>query len=327
MVGSEDIAANDTASNDNGIDLTTIKGADDNVIQPFQLDISNLRGRSVRMGSELDNILGPHNYPPVVASLVAETVTLALLLCSMLKYEGIFTLQTKGDGPVTMLAADVTSDGVVRGCATYDKAKLEIMEQRLSKLKLLKNDTGSYVEYLGKGYIAFTVDQGQHMERYQGIVELKGTTLAGCVQHYFDQSEQIKTDIVMAAEESKEHGWRSGGVMIQRMPEEDKGIAKFDEEDWNRAHALLRSTKREEMLDPELHSHRLLHRLFHEEGVRVFTPQPVKKGCRCSRERVETILTQLPEEDREHLVVDGKIVMHCDFCASEYVFTLDDVPV
>jgi redox-regulated HSP33 family molecular chaperone len=126
--------------------------------------------------------LGPHDYPLPVAHLVAETITLAALLSSMLKYEGIFTLQTKGDGPVGMLVADMTSKGEVRGCASFDK-------ERVAKFG---NDTDLLPLFLGKGYIAFTVDQMGKTDRYQGIVELKGKSLVECVQHYFTQSEQIR---------------------------------------------------------------------------------------------------------------------------------------
>ena len=154
-----------------GIDaFSTFKVADDNVVQPFQLDVSSLRGRSVRLGSVLNDVLEPHDYPNPVAHLVAETMTLALLLSSMLKYDGIFTLQAKGDGPVGLLVADVTSDGDLRGCANFDAERLEHAREQLSALKTPEGSRNHLAQYLGKGYIAFTVDQGDKAERYQGIV-------------------------------------------------------------------------------------------------------------------------------------------------------------
>ena len=139
--------------------------ADDDVVQGFQLDTSSLRGRAVRLGSVLNDILEPHAYPNPVAHLVAETVTLALLLSSMLKYEGVFTLQIKGDGPVDLVVADVTSAGEVRACAHFDDERLEQARQQLAGLKATESSRNHLAQYLGKGYIAFTVEQGEPVER------------------------------------------------------------------------------------------------------------------------------------------------------------------
>ncbi len=288
--------------------------ADDNVIQPFQLEKSQLRGRAVRLGSVLDDILVPHDYPLPVMYLVAETITLAALLSSMLKYEGIFTLQTKSDGPVGMVVADITSKGEIRGCASFDKERVAKYGDDLDLLPL----------FLGKGYIAFTVDNVGNADRYQGIVELKGKSLVECVQHYFTQSEQIDTGIKIAV--SKEDGkWRAGGVMLQHMPEPEKGTGTrtTDErrEDWNRAMALQDTVKDKELTAPDLHSRELLLRLFHEEGVRVFKPYGIAKGCRCDASKVEKVLASLPAEDIEYLMENGTIKMHCEFCSKE--FTLE----
>ena len=156
----------------------------DNFIQSFQLENSPVRGRIVRLGAVLDEILDAHDYPEPVAHLTAESITLCALLSAMLKYEGIFTLQAQGDGPVKMVVSDVTSQGIIRGCASYKE------DLNVSK--------GAFpIGYLGKGHLAFTVDQGKYADRYQGIVELKGKTLTKCVQHYFVQSEQIGTAIKM----------------------------------------------------------------------------------------------------------------------------------
>lgn len=314
-------------SNDNGIDLSALDDADDNVVQTFELSESNVRGRFIRLGSELDDIMSAHDYPQAVSYLVAQMVSLSLLLSSMFKYEGIFTLQTKGDGPVGMLVADVTSDGDIRGCATYDEERLKTMLEKQAVLKLLKDDTHSYIDCLGAGYIAFTVDQGDNPERYQGIVELRGANLASCVLHYFTQSEQILSDIKLSVEQGKDGKWRSGGIMIQKMPESDtqQDATKEEQEDWNRASALMQSVKKEELLGVNLHSNIVLHRLFHEEGIRVYAPHQVQKKCRCDSGRVESILGQMEQKDRDYLVKDGKITMVCDFCSKSYIFDPDDI--
>lgn len=300
--------APDGAINDN---MNGFGEADDNIVQPFQLEKTQLRGRAVRLGSVLDEILGPHDYPLPVAHLVAETITLAALLSSMLKYEGIFTLQTKGDGPVGMLVADMTSKGEIRGCASFDKERVAKYGDEIDLLPI----------FLGKGYIAFTVDQMGKTDRYQGIVELKGKSLVECVQHYFTQSEQIRTGIKISVGKDKGK-WRAGGVMIQLMPEDAQEDTTLDrKEDWKRSMTLFETVKDAEILDPAMHSRELLMRLFHEEGVRVYKPVHVTKGCRCDSEKIEKVLASLAEDDIEYLADNGTIKMHCEFCSRD--FTLD----
>ena len=235
--------------------------ADDDVIQNFQLDSSSLRGRAVRLGPVLNDILAAHDYPNPIAHLVAETVALSLLLSSMLKFDGIFTLQAKGDGPVDLLVADVTSAGEVRGCAHYDAERLEHAREQLSALKADESARNHLAQYLGKGYIAFTVDQGEHKERYQGIVELQGSSLIDCVQHYFNQSEQINTGVKMAIGQ-RDGVWRGGGIMLQEMPDDDgySELSKgnMDEDDWRRAMILMESATDDELLDADLHFERVV---------------------------------------------------------------------
>jgi len=292
---------------------------DDDLIQPFQLDVSNFRGRLVRLGGTLDEILGKHDYPEPVARLLAEALVLAGALSAALKYEGIFTLQTKGEGPVTLLVADVTSTGDLRGYAQYDAdaiAALPAGEMALADIRALQ----------GKGYLAFTVDQGEHTERYQGIVELKGATIADCAQYYFRQSEQLVTGLAVKAE--KVGGkWRAGALMLQRLPNEDAAFnpGSADEDDWRRSMMLMGTVTPDELVAPNLTANQLLFRLFHEERVRVFAPVHMRHACRCSRERVETVLKAMPAEDVEHMKVDGVITATCQFCSSAYRFTEDDI--
>lgn len=304
-------------------DLT--EGLSGNVIRPFQLEVSSLRGRIVRFDTVLQEILTPHDYPEIVSQLLAETITLCSLLSSMLKYDGIFTLQTSGNGPISMLVADVTTEGAIRGCANYDEARLETVAKQLSAFDVGESSDNHLAQLLGKGHIAFTVDQGGKMDRYQGIVELKGKSLVDCVQHYFSQSEQISTGIKMAV--GKRGGeWRSAGLMLQHMPEEGgtRGVrdtSNLDEDDWRRAMILMQSCTEDELLDPELDSHTILMRLFHEEGVRVFEPTQLEHKCRCSEEKVENVLVLMTDEDRAEMIVDGSIALTCEFCSKTY--TLD----
>lgn len=297
--------------------------ADDNVVQTFQLDASSLRGRSVRLGSVLNEILEPHDYPNPVAHLVAETATLALLLSSMLKFEGLFTLQIKGDGPVDLLVADVTSAGELRACAHFDDERLEHAREQLSALKATETSRNHLAQYLGKGYLAFTVEQGDPIERYQGIVALEGSSLVDCVQAYFNQSEQIDTGIKLAIG-LRDDQWRGGGIMLQKMPEDDgygeNAHSNLDEDDWRRSMILMESCTEDEMLDADLHSNILLMRLFHEEGVRVFKPIDIVKSCRCNEEKVQSMLSMMSDEDLDYIEEDGNISMRCEFCSHEYVY-------
>lgn len=304
---------------------------DDNVVQPFRIEKSNLRGRMVKLGSVLGSMMVQHDYPPPVSALLSEVVTLGLLLSGMLKYEGVFTLQIKGSGPIKMLVADVTSTGDVRAYAGFDEAAVKKAAKR-------KKDTQHhYYHLLGKkGYMAFTVDRGSVAERYQGIVELKGNSIVDAVQHYFTQSEQIKTAFKIAVHPQDGH-WRAGGIMLQQMPDEggkdgDKGGERTHEttiDDWTRAAMFLDTCTDGEMLSPSLASADVLYRLFNEDGVRIYTPQHIRFRCRCTREKVINILRTIPRRELEEVCEDeGRVSIKCEFCSEEYIIQpeqLDEV--
>lgn len=323
-------------ANDNA-DATAAKTPDDDIIQPFQLEASGLRGRVVRIGATLNDILSSHDYPLPVAHLLAETVATSLLLSSMLKYEGIFTLQTSSEGPVRTIVADVTTAGAIRAYAGYAQDLIKAMEAAEKRPTDGPYEGFDLRQMTGKGYLAFTVDQGANTDRYQGIVALTGDTLTGSVSHYFDQSEQISTTLKVNASYDANSGWRAGAIMLQRMPDASIGTdesakdaipfrpeqAAEKEDEWNRSSILLQSVTGDELVSPTLHSHELLMRLFHEEGVRIFTPQSVIKKCRCSPDRVRDVLGTLTPDDREHASVNGVIEMTCEFCSQTYRFNSD----
>ncbi len=317
-------------------DLSSLDDFSGNVIRPFQLESSSLRGRIVRFNDVLNDIIKPHNYPDIVNQILAETITLCALLSSMLKYDGIFTLQTQGDGPISMLVADMTSEGDIRGCATFDEKRLEKVTQQFSAFSedVSESADNQLAQLLGKGYIAFTVDQKEAKDRYQGIVELKGKSLTECVQHYFTQSEQIKTGIKMAADK-RDGKWFSGGIMLQHMPDEGgikeevptNVVENLDEDDWRRAMFLMGSLTESELLHDNLNSHDILIRLFHEEGVRVYEPLDLQHKCRCSTERVENMVTMMSDDDRKDMVVEGNINLKCEFCSKDYNLDPKDIEV
>src|SRR5690348_2451643 len=290
----------------------------DDLVQPFQIDPFRLRGRLVRLGPLLDEILTRHDYPEPVATMLGEAIALAAALAGALKYAGVFTLQTKGDGPIHLLVADVTSDGAVRGYAQYDREKLAKATAALPAGAAIGD---SVPRLLGAGHLAFTVDQGEHSERYQGIVELQGATLADCAHHYFRQSEQVEAGLKVAVARCPDDAgiarWRGGSLMIQRLPPEGDAAKRDAAEDgWRRAVILMSSSTSRELVDPGLPPEALLFRLFHEDGVRAYRRHDLTARCRCSRERVETVLRMMPADELATMKIDGHIIVTCQFCSA-----------
>jgi molecular chaperone Hsp33 len=285
----------------------------DNLLRPFQLERSTLRGRVVRLGDLVDRVLTRHDYPEPVGRLLGELFVLAATLAGGLKFNGTFSLQIRSDGPVSLMLADCTNDGAMRGYARYDDARVAAA-------------SGTDVAtLLGDGRLAFTVDQNQLGQAYQGIVELSGRTLTECMQTYFRQSEQLKTGVKIAVDRidgSERARWRAGGIMIQRLADEARDSSEEQAlEDWRRTMLLLGTATAAELVDPHLPPERLLLHLFHEEGVRVFTPLGLRFGCRCSRERVEAMLRRFPEHDLDDMKDDqGDVVVTCQFCNVDFRF-------
>jgi molecular chaperone Hsp33 len=289
------------------------------LVQPFQIDRGRLRGRLVRLGPALDDILSRHAYPPVVARLLAEALTVTVTLATALKYDGIFTLQTKGDGPVSLMVADVTSTGDLRGYAQFNPARLDALGPDI-------DGPAPVSALLGTGHLAFSVDQGDHTDRYQGIVERIGDTLSECVQHYFRQSEQLGTALKLAAATGPDGRWHAAALMLQRLPENtqtDTGSAV--EDDWRRAMVLMSTAQPAELIGPDLDGHTLLFRLFHEDGVRVFPTQTIRFACRCDRDRVANVLRSLPRTEISELKVNGAVEVTCEFCSTVHRFDEDDL--
>ncbi len=299
----------------------------DDLVQPFQIDPFQLRGRLVRLGPLIDKILTQHAYPEPVAALLGEAIALAVALARALKYQGVFTLQTKGDGPVRLMVADVTAAGAVRGYAQFDGDKLA----RAVALAESNGGSvhGSVPRLLGTGYLALTVDQGEHTDRYQGMVELQGATLAHCIHHYFRQSEQVEAGLKVAVARLPQDGgqrrWRAGCLMIERLPAEDPLRRDAEDDGWRRAVILMSSSTSAELVDPHLAPRALLYRLFHEDGVRAYAPRPLAAQCRCTRERVETMLRALTADEIEDMKVEGRILVTCQFCSAVYEFVEADI--
>ena len=288
-------------------------------IQPFSIEGHGVRGRLVRLSDVVDRIVTQHAYPDSVAKLLAEMMVLSAALAAALKYEGVFTLQTKGDGPIKLMVVDITSAGAMRGYAQFDAEKVAAIAAENP------GEQASLPRLHGKGYLAFTVDQGQHTDRYQGIVEMDGATLSDCVHHYFRQSEQLKAGFKLAAAKGPD-GWRAGAIMLQRLPQENVTEMAEDVADdaWRRAFILMASCTDKELLDLETPATDILYRLFHEDGVRVQKVQGVEAKCRCSAARVETVLNAMSPAELADLQIDGKLEVTCEFCNTRYDFPLTE---
>lgn len=290
---------------------------------PTGIGRGGIRGRLLRLGPAADSILARHGYPDDVSRLLGEALGVAALLAETLKFEGIFTLQARGEGPVPLLVADYRKPGLLRGHAS-------LHQERYDRLQSHPAPSEPVPRLLGGGLLSFTVDQGGHAQRYQGIVELRGGTLAECTNAYFQQSEQLDTVLRLAAGRvpgdagAGRDGWRVGGILLQRLPQTGRG-AEADEDAWPRAMTLLGSARDEELLDPALSAEALLFRLFHEDGVRVFEPQRVAAHCTCSRARILEVLRTFSAGEQAEMVIDDRITVTCEFCNRSYVFAPEDV--
>jgi molecular chaperone Hsp33 len=313
---------------------------DDDSILPFEVASLDLRGRVVRLGPAVHDILTRHDYPAPVASLLGEAIVLAVLFGSSLKIDGRFILQTRTDGPVRMLVVDFMTPDKVRAYARFDRARVG------AAIAAGETSAGSL---LGGGHLAMTIDQGPDMSRYQGLVALEGGGLEDAAHAYFRRSEQIPTRVRLAvAEELRPDAerarrrWRAGGLLLQFLPKSEERMRGADldpgdaphgtaphvmrgDDAWVEGRSLIATLQDVELIDPSLSSERLVYRLFHERGVRVFRSKSVAAACSCSRERVTAMLRSFPEDDRNDMVEGGVISVTCEFCNATYIFAPSEV--
>ena len=284
-------------------------------VSPFWLPGRPVRGRLVRLGPLADALLSRHDNHHVVSRLAGEALALVAALGAALKFQGSFSLQSKGDGPVGMLLADCTEAGELRFYARTDTDKLSYLLGRSPE------PTASAL--LGQGVAAFTADQGPDMDRYQGIVALEGETLAEMTLHYFDSSEQLRCDIHLACDRSAS-GWRAAALVLERVAGEGGIDPALDEaaqqESWVTATTLASTLTDGELLDDGLPAEHLLYRLFGTEGVATDFPRALAFGCRCSRQRLAGILEGFDQDDLDHMTVGDDIVMTCEFCNHDFRF-------
>jgi molecular chaperone Hsp33 len=311
--------------------------ANDDRALPFQVEGLDVRGRVVTLGPSLDAILQRHEFPVPVKRLVGEAAVLASLLATSLKDVGRFILQTQTDGPVSMIVVDVRTPGQIRATASFDKnAVAEAAADGRADPAML----------LGRGTLAMTVEQGHTQQRYQGYVPLDAESLEDAAHTYFRQSEQIPTRIRLAVAEMYERdaaggsrqSWRAGGIIGQFLPvSEDRmrhrdlpagdapegadATPELEDDDaWIEAQALIDTVEDHELTDPAIAAERLLYRLFHQRGVRVFEPMSLEENCSCSREKIEQVLAQMTPEEIAEASPEGSIEVRCEFCGTHYRF-------
>ena len=287
----------------------------------FNLDNNIFRGRIVRLDHVLQEIFSHRQYPDNVAAAVAETTVLGVVLASLMKFDGLFTLQMQGDGPLSVLVTDVSSAGKIRSCAKYDGEAIE-------KMQVLRKTTGTIEpapHWLGNGSLIFTVDQGKNTEMYQGDVDLQGKNLTECALRYFKNSEQIDTYLRLFSQKNAKGLWQAGALLLQKMPVVGGTAASEDNQEkiaalWEEDKILSDSLKQEEMFDENLRMEDILFRLFHEHQVRVVKEDDFTFGCRCNREKLFNTLSSMSEKDIEDMSENGKITATCNFCGQVYSF-------
>ena len=293
------------------------------VICPFLIDSGLSRGQAVRLHKTLDTIISQHNYPEPIGILIAQSALLTALLASTIKFDGVFTLQIQGKGPVSMLAVDMTTDGKMRGYSRFDEAAVTEAHKKVT-------DGAPVVpSFFSEGTLSFHVEMKD--QSYQGITALDQPTLADCVSEYFKQSEQIATalKIEVATPDETGKGWIGSALMLQRLPFDQKIAQSIPESEitdlWETAVVLLHSATKKEMTDTGLSLEKLLYRLYHANNLHFFIQKAIEFGCRCSKDKVIQMLRSFSEQDRREMIIDGVIKVDCQFCGKSYTLTSEDL--
>lgn len=289
-------------------------------VTPFYLQGRPVRGRLVRPGVLADVMLTRHDHHAAVTRLAGKALSVVAALASALKFQGSFSLQIKGNGPVSLLVADCTNTGALR---FYIRADEEAVTALLSE----KPEPSDY-DLTGDGYLALTIDQGPETERHQGIVDISGDSLTDMISHYFKTSEQHACWISLHCELT-DAGWRTGALILERLADDGGIHIETDdtpEDSWNTATILASTLKASELLDDALPPRELLFRLFHAEGLQIGQPRALAYGCRCSRARLTEILQNFSDDDLDHMMLDDRLItMTCEFCNISFHFQRDDI--
>ena len=271
----------------------------EDVLHRFLLERAGVRGALVRLGPAWREVAGRVDYPAALRGLLGEALAASALLTANIKLDGELSVQLKSAGALRLLFAECTDQGGLRGLARWDAPLAEPLS----------------LDALPQAVMAITIGNLERGQRYQGLVELRAANLAGVLENYFAQSEQLPARLLLAAD-----GEHAVGLMLQKLPDEGGHGAVQDDDAWTRVMHLTATLGAAELLATE--PDQLLYRLYHEESVRLFDPRPLAFGCSCSRERVAAMLRSLGREEVETTLAEqgGRIEVHCEFCAQRYEF-------
>lgn len=275
------------------------------ITQRFLFENLDIRGEAVSLESSYQEVLSRHAYPRPIAQLLGELLAASALLCSSLKFDGILVLQIRSESALPLLMVECTSQRQIRGIARYEASQI--------------NDDTSSEALITNGVLAITIDPTEG-KRYQGIVSVEGGSIAMSLSNYFASSEQLPTYFWLCADDKK-----ARGLLLQALPAEKQLDKEDQSETWQRLTVLANSLTPEEFLT--LNNETILHRLYHEDDIRLFEELPIMFHCSCSRERSANALYSLGEEDALALLNEqnGKITIDCQFCNKEYIFDITDV--
>ena len=269
-------------------------------LRSFLFEHFAVRGEIVHLDATWREALSRHHYPEPLRNLLGEMMAAAALLTGTLKFDGSLTIQLQGGGPVTLGVVECTSERHLRGLLRWEG---DIAD-------------GSLAALVGTGMMVITLEQRKTGERYQGVVDISGNSLAQALEHYLHSSEQLETRLWLTADANS-----ASGMLLQRMPANER---EAGEDDWPRVSQLASTITNEELL--QLDAETIVHRLFNEEDVRLFGPEPVAFRCSCSRERVENTLRMLGHEEVRSIIEEqGKVSVNCEFCNHHFEFDAVDV--
>ncbi len=289
------------------------------IIVPFYLDHAHVKGRLVRLGNEGKKVVANHGYPDLVNQYISEVIVLAAVLSIDIKYDGIFTLQISRQPDhqslIRLITVDINTQGHIRAYAQWD-------EQALKDYNTMTSAQPSLQEVFGQAYIVFTADLAQQGERYQAIVELQGRTLSDSMHHFFRQSDQVPTGLVLYSQPASPAQFIAGAVILQRLPVSLEQNPEQQEDDWLANLSLLGTLSKHELLDTDLSHEQLLYRLFHERNLRILEPKLLKAQCSCSLERIQKMLASFSLEDQKKMATEGKIEIVCEFCNTPYTVVI-----
>lgn len=294
---------------------------DDRIIS-FQLDQNLVQGRIVRLGQEtVGAILARHDYPDDVARLLGETILLSCLMGSSLKFDGRVSLQIEGTGAISLLVSEYSVDGGIRAYARFDK-------ERLAKVNSSSSASASFKTKFGEDsrFGMTIIHSDPSMQPYQGIIPLTRNSLAECAEEYFLRSVQLPSRVrVVIAQMSIPNSktfWRGGGILLQKIANEQE----IDSDDWDTAKAHFGTISDHELVDPQLTSHSLLFRLFHEQGVRAGVSQQIEDVCTCHLDRFKATLRKMPKTELTNLATrERTLPIQCQFCGRDYLVPLSEV--